>query len=240
MTSLLLAAVLAAGIRPPTQMIGGGAVISPDAKLVFAPAKAGGIEALDVATGKILWTSKDAKQLAGASDKAVFGWLAGEKKPNTFRAVVIDAGSGKTLAKSDAIAMPDWATTEKVGGRSFRVGARADGEKMTLVWQANAFYYGGAAPTEEILEAAKKEAAGVVSIDPASGKIAALDRKPKADEFGGFTNKAGEYEFRVTEMIPGFRPGAAMVTKVTLAVLKGKTEVWSRELAGNPWSPPPP
>jgi hypothetical protein len=30
------------------------------------------------------------------------------------------------------------------------------------------------------------------------------------------------------------------VTTVTLTVLKGKIELWSRELAGNPWSPPPP
>jgi hypothetical protein len=239
MTLLLLSAVLAAEPSVAAQ-IGGGAVVSPDAKLVFAPAKGGGIEALDVATGKPLWTSKDAKQIAGASDKMVFAWVADEKKPNTFRAVVIDAGTGKTLAKSDAVAMPDWATTEKVGGRSFRVGARADGEKVTLVWQANAFYYGGAAPTEEILEAAKKEAAGVVSVDPATGKTAGLDRKPKPEEFGGFTNKAGEYEFRVEEMIPGFKPGAAMVTTVKLTVLKGKTAVWTRELAGNPWSPPPP
>ena len=31
-----------------------------------------------------------------------------------------------------------------------------------------------------------------------------------------------------------------MTTTVTLSVLKGKTELWKRELAGNPWSPPPP
>jgi hypothetical protein len=238
MTLFLLAAVLAAE-PAAAPLIGGGAVVSPDAKLVFAPAKGGGIEALDAATGKPLWTNKDAKQIAGASGKVVVAWVAEEKKPNAFRAVLIDAAEGKTLAKSDPIAMPDWATTAKVGGRSFRTGAVAEGDKVTVVWQANAFYFGGAAPTEEILEAAKKEAAGVVSIDPA-GKVAKLDRKPKPEEFGTFANKAGEFEFRVTEMVPGFKPGAPMVTKVMLTALKGKTEVWSRELAGNPWSPPPP
>jgi hypothetical protein len=241
MTLFLLAAVLAAE-PPASPFIGGGAVVSPDAKVVFAPAKVGGVEALDVATGKIVWGNKDAKQIAGASGKVVVAWVAEEKKPNAFRAVLIDATEGKTLAKSDPIALPDWATTEKVGGRSFRIAARAegDGDKVTVAWQANAFYFGGAAPTEEILAAARKEAVGVVSIDPASGKIAKLDRKPKAEEFGAFTNKAGDYEFRVTEMIPGFKPGAPMVTQVKLAVLKGKTELWTRELAGNPWSPPPP
>jgi hypothetical protein len=240
MTLLLLTAMLAAEPAATATLIGGGAIVSPDAKSVFAPAQGGGVEAIDLAKGTVSWTSKDASQLAGASDTMVFAWASDAKKPHTFRAVVIDSATGKTLAKSDPIAMPDWATTEKVGGRSFRVGARADGNKVVLVWQANAFYYGGAAPTEEILEAAKKEAAGVVSIDAATGKIANLGRKPKDEEFGAFKNKVGDYEFGITEMIPGFKPGAPMVTKVTLSVVKGKAAVWRRELAGNPWSPPPP
>ena len=50
----------------------------------------------------------------------------------------------------------------------------------------------------------------------------------------------GGFEFRVTEEIPGIKPGVPMVTKVTLALIKGDRELWARELAGNPWSPPPP
>ena len=57
---------------------------------------------------------------------------------------------------------------------------------------------------------------------------------------GGIDPKVGEYEFQTTEMTPRLKPGVPMVTTVTLKVLKGKTELWKRELAGNPWSPPPP
>jgi len=114
-----------------------------------------------------------------------------------------------------------------------------------VTWQAGAFYYGGAAPTDEILAAAKKDAGAVVQVKFDTGKVATTKAKPKDAHFesgpaGGFGNKVGDYEFRVEEQIPGFKPGAAMVTKVTFTVLKGKKELWSRELTGNPWSPPPP
>ena len=96
--------------------------------------------------------------------------------------------------------------------------------KVTVVWQANTFYYGGAAPTEEIVE----------------GKPTVEDRKPKAEEYGASAAKVGEIEFKLEEQLPGFKPGAAMVTKVTLSASKGGKSLWKRELAGNPWSPPPP
>ena len=240
MTLLLLTAMLAAEPAASATLVGHDVVVSPNAKIVYARAKAGGVEAIDAATGKELWTNKDAQHIAGASDKMAIGWTTDAKKPREFRVLLIDTATGKTVAKSDAIELPDWATTAKVYGRSFRIGAQPDGDKVLLVWQANAFYAGGAAPPPEVEAAARKEATGVVTIDPASGKLAKLDRKPKNEEFGKFSNKAGDYEFRVSEMLPGFRPGAAGMTKVTLTVLKGKTELWTRELAGNPWSPPPP
>ncbi len=239
---LLLAAVLAAPDDPKpaaVTMIGGGALVSPDAKLVFFPAKDGGIEAVDIANNKTLWTNKDANKLAGGSDKFVFAWTA-ETKPLGLRLVTIDAANGKTVFKSDTIPLPDWASTSNGLGRTFRTAARADGDGVLVVWQANAFYAGGARPTPEIEKAARKEATGVVSIDPKTGKVAALDRKPKAEELGKMSGNAGDYEFRVTETLPGKLMGFPNTTTVTMTVLKGKDELWKRELAGNPWFPPPP
>jgi hypothetical protein len=240
MPLLLLAALAAA---PPDSKLAvsfGVGYVVPDAKQVFVPAKGGGVEALDLDTGKALWVNKDANHVAGASDKLVLAWVAEPKKANSFRVVVIDAATGKTVTKSEPVEMPEWATTAKVGGRSFRTGAWTDGDKVAVAWQANAFYFGGARPTPEIEATARKEAAGVVAIDPKTGKVTAENRKPRDSDFGTFGNKVGGFEFRVTEEIPGFKPGAAMVTKVTLGLYKGEREIWTRELAGNPWSPPPP
>lgn len=246
LAALLVAAPLHAADAPaPGVPVAGIGVVSGDQKTVFLPAKDGGIEAIDLATGKILWTNKDASKLAGASDKLVLAWTGNEKKANEFRVVTLDAETGKTVGKSDPIAMPDWAVTGKTHGRTFRTAAKADGESVTVVWQAGAFYAGGAAPTPEILAAAKKDASGIAKFDLKTGKVTPANGKPKDDDFkagpaGGFTNKIGGYEFRSVEEFPGFKPGAPMVTKVTFTVLKDNKEVWKRELAGNPWSPPPP
>lgn len=242
---VLAAAPLDAADAPaPGIPIVGVGLVSADHKTVFLPSK-DGIEAVDVASGRALWTNNAAPRLAGVSNKRVLAWLGDEKKANVFRVVVLDAETGKTLLKSDPIEMPDWANTTKIGGRSFMTAATADGDAVTVVWKAGAFYFGGAAPTEEILAAAKKDASAVVSVDLKSGKVAGVKRKPVDDDFklspaGAFNNKLGDYEFRVEEQIPGFKPGAPMVTKVTFTTLKGGKAVWVRELVGNPWSPPPP
>ena len=241
MSLLILLAALAADPVPASGMwIGADTLAAPDGKAIFGRGKEGGIEAIDAATGKPLWSNKDADRLAGASGDSVFAWSADAKKPNRFRIVAIDAATGKTGFKSDDIAMPDWASTGKSGGHSFRVGARSDAKNVVVVWQANTFYYGGAAPTPEIVEAARKEAVGVVSIDPKTGKATVEDRKPRDADYGTFAAKVGAMEFKLEEQLPGFKPGAAMVTKVTLSASKGDKPLWKRELAGNPWSPPPP
>jgi hypothetical protein len=242
MTLLLLAALVAPPAEPKPPLITlvmGGGVATPNEKFVAVPGKEG-VELLDIATGKPAWVNKEVSKVAGASDKVVLAWSADEKKPFAFRVFVLDAETGKTLTKSDPIEMPDWAVTGHTHGRSFRTGARVEQGAVLVVWQANAFYAGGAAPSPEILKAARKEAVGVASIDMKTGKISALERKPKPEEFGTNTNKVGDYDVSVTEMLQGKPMGFAGMTTVKMTVLKDKKTLWTRELAGNPFSPPPP
>jgi len=240
MSLMLLAAMLVAEPGPPPgTWIGSDTILSPDGKLIFARGK-DGVEAIDVATGKLVWVTRGAKQLAGVSGNMVFGWATDAKKPNAFRVVALGSTTGKELFNSDPITLPDWASTAKRYGSTFRTSARSDGKQVVVVWQANTFYAGGAAPPPEVEKAARREALGSVVIDAATGKTTVEDRKPKESEFGTFNNKVGTLEFQIEEQIPAFKPGAPMVTVVKLTALKDGKAVWSRELAGNPWSPPRP
>lgn len=241
MSLLLLVAALAAEPVPASgTWLGADTLAAPDGKVVFARAKGGGVEAIEVATEKVLWVNKDAGRPAGVSGDSVFTWVADEKKSHVFRIASIEAATGKTAFRSEAITMPEWASAGKAGGRSFRTAARSDGRKVIVVWQANAFYYGGAAPTPEVLKAARKDATEVASVDPKTGKVTVEGRKPGAEEFGAFGSKVGGVEFKLEEQTPGFKPGAASVTKVTLTATRDGKALWKRELAGNPWSPLPP
>ena len=82
-----------------------------------------------------------------------------------------------------------------------------------------------------------------MKVDLKTGKLTVEDRKPKDDDFklspsGSVNNKLGEYEFQKHEQLPGVK--SPRMLKVIFAVLKGGKRLWSREIAGNPWSPPPP
>ena len=131
--AIIAAPVYAADAPAPGIPVVGVGVVSADQKTVFLPGKVG-IEAVDLASGRLLWTSKAAKKLAGVSDNRVLAWLGEAKKPNTFRVVVLNAKTGENIR----------ATTAKVGGRTFRTAATAEGDSVKVVWQAHAFYYGGA------------------------------------------------------------------------------------------------
>lgn len=241
MSRVLALAALLAGAAPALA-VGPGAAISADLKLIFVPAK-GGIEAINLETGKTLWSNTGAANIAGVSSGAVFAWGAG-KKANEFVVFAFDGATGKPLGKSDPIEMPDWATTERVHGRTFALAVRGDGEAAHVAWKAGAFYAGGAAPTREILAAAKKDAGGVVAVLFAKGKVTVAKDKSADDVFKAAAPKPTDpkvgYAFRINEEVPGFKPGAPMLTKVTLTVTKDGKDLWSRELPGNPWSPPPP
>jgi hypothetical protein len=238
MTRILAAVALFVAVAP---LRAADFAVSPDNKMVFVSAKGGGIEAIDLAFGKIIWSNKTANKVAAASNKMAFGWMADEKKPNVFRVLALDAMIGRELGKSDPIEMPDWATTAKTHGRTFWVGARDDGDLAIVAWEAGAFYAGGAAPTPEILAAAKKDAAAVVWVKFDTGKVTPLKDKKKEDYFKApKPGDNGGYELSVDEQLPDPKPGAEKVTKVTLTVKKDGRQLWSRELAGNPWNPPPP
>lgn len=222
--------------------VAGVCVVSAEAQLVFVPAKGGGIEALDLATGKPVWKNADASRLAGANAKRVFGWVSGKKR-NEFSVVAIDAASGKTLGTAGPVVLPDWAVTEKTHGRAFAASVRADGEGAVAAWTAGASYAGGARPTPEIEAAARKNDSGLAKLDFATGKATPANGKAKPDDmkYGpaafAATSLPG-YTFGIEEQLSGFTPGTLSTVKLTVS--KGEKKLWTRELAGNPFHPPPP
>ena len=238
MTRVLAIAALIVAAAP---LLAADYAVTPDHKLVLVPAKGGGIEALSLATGKAMWTNKAAGEVAGTSNKLVFTWATEEKKPNAFRVLTFDTTTGREVGKSDPIEMPDWARTLKAPGYKFSVQARDDGDLAVVAWDAGTFYAGGAAPTPEILAAAKKGAAAVVWVKLDSGKVTQLKDKKKEDFFkpAAKPGEYGDFTLTVDEKPPGPK-ATEMVTKVTLTVKKGGAVYWTRVLSGKPWSPPIP
>ncbi len=226
--------------------VAGVGIVSPDAKLVFVPAKGGGIEALDVATGKPVWKSTDAPKLAGADANRVYGWVPNAKKANEFTVVAIDAATGKTLGKAGPILLPEWVVTEKAYGRTFLTAVRADGDGAIVAWTASAFYAGGARPTPQMEAAARKEDGRLVKLDFATGKVTPMKEKLQLADLkyapaGSTSLSVAGLTLEAKEDPNDFGPPReGRHTIVTLSAQRNNRLVWSREIAGNPHLPPLP
>jgi outer membrane protein assembly factor BamB len=180
-----LAAAFARSAPAPADAAGSVAipygVATPDGKTGFLVGPNGGVEAVNLEDGKTLWTAKGAVRPLAATDKRLFAQGAvKDNKANGLTVLIYDVTQdGKRVLESEAVTFPDWVVVGGGPGRTWSADARLDKGNLLLKWQANSFYYGGAAPPPEIEKAARKSASGVAQVNLESGKVEALD----ADKF---------------------------------------------------------
>jgi hypothetical protein len=239
---------LAAPAPPRTapQVLPGGGVADPAGKVGYVPSTEGGIEALDLATGKVLWSIAGVPQPLLATAERLYAQEPIKGKANQVRLAVFDTQNGKRLSESQPISFPDWVVVGVTYGRSFASTARLRGDELLLVWQARAWYAGGAAPRPEIEKAARKSAGGVARIDIESGKVEMLEGDrvppglPKEVPAGPGSVKLGDRVYRIVDQ-PAGKPGRPFERKRTLeaADADGKT-VWQHEIKAPVFLPPLP
>jgi hypothetical protein len=232
--SCLLATISARAAEVETgKPVAGGGLLSPDEKVAYLPNPAGGIDAVEVTSGKELWTIKDAAKLLATTADRVFVQAPAKGK----NGVVVKAfdTTGKLVKESDPIAFPGWVVTSPTYGRTFKSAARVEKGAVDYVWQANAFYAGGAPPPPEILKAANKSAAGSVRVDLETGKVELLkdtDLKP-AFPADVLKSSANGVEFSIED-----KPGKNPFQKLRLLKAAGKDVSWQRQILA-PVSLPP-
>ena len=135
----------AAAIPAPPLALPGGSVADPDGKVGFVPNTAGGIDALDLASGKLLWDTKEAPRPLLATADRLFAQAPIGGKANQVRFVVLDTTrKGKRLVESQPLSFPGWVSVSVAHGRSFGSTGRLDGDALLLIWQARSWYAGGA------------------------------------------------------------------------------------------------
>jgi hypothetical protein len=141
----------------------------------FASA-AGGIEALDLASGKVLWQTMEAQRpLLIDGDHLVA--QAGVKR-NRLRILCLDLKrDGECDLESDPVVFPAWVVTGDAPGRLFSAKWRLERHRLILDWEASAWYVGAAKPTPEQVEAARKHADGQVFVDLRTGQTDAQPAK---------------------------------------------------------------
>lgn len=135
----------------------------------------GTIDAVDLSSGRTLWTSDDAALPIGVAGNLLVAQYEQKPEPTEqFRVVFLDAAGGGKVSEA-TIELPDGvrALVSDELGKSFRATAEGEGGHVLVSWFYRALNVRGDAPGEE--EDEEKDAAhshaGSARIQPQTGKV---------------------------------------------------------------------
>jgi hypothetical protein len=137
-----------------------------------------GIEALDLASGKVLWQTHEAQRPLLLDGDHLLA-QAGTKR-NRLRILRLDVTrNGECDFESDALVLPAWVVTGEAHGHAFAAQWRLEKHHLVLDWEASAWYTGKTRPTPEEALAARKYSRGSARIDLRTGQIEILPAQAK-------------------------------------------------------------
>lgn len=147
-----------------------GGLADPAGRVGYLSNAHGGIDAVDLRTGDLLWDTHEAQRpvlLAGSRLIAQAG-----TKRNRLRVFAFDLlQKGECVLESDPVVLPAWVVTADGPGRSFEARWRLEKNILVLAWEASAWYSGPTHPTPQQEAAARRHAAGVAHIDLDTGQV---------------------------------------------------------------------
>ncbi len=144
-------------------------IAAPDGHIGYFAAADDGIEAIDLATGKVLWRTHEAQRPLLVDGEYLLA-QAGVKR-NRLRILRLKRANGGCDLESDSIVFPAWVVTGEAHGRSFSAHWRLGKHQLILEWEADAWHVGKPRPTPQEEEAARKHASGVFAVDLRTGQI---------------------------------------------------------------------
>ncbi len=148
-------------------------IADPAGRIGFFASAADGIEALDLASGKVLWQTHEAQRPLLVDGDHLLA-QAGTKR-NRLRILRFDVKhNGECDFESDPLVFPTWVVTGEAHGRSFTAHWHKDKHHLVLDWEARAWYTGKTHPTPEQEQTARKHARGSARIDLRTGQVEVL------------------------------------------------------------------
>lgn len=201
-------------------------VADPQGRAGYVANTAGGIDALDLQAGTLLWSSDARARPLLAFDGRLAALAAEKGTRNAFRVVVLDTHVGRASFTADPFELPEWVKAG-AGGESLRIRAELHGETLRLTWSAQARYQGGANPPPHVLRQAERDAAGAVRIDLRTGRVESAEMDDQAGTAGDDSPPAA---------VAGLEPGAQEIHIVGSSVFyvaetAGTESLKARDLA---------
>jgi hypothetical protein len=150
-------------------------VAEPGGRTGYVTNASAGIDAIDLPTGELLWSTEVATRPLLVFDDRLAAQRSVKEKPHVLEIVVLDVTQqGKLVLTSDPMVFPDWLSITPGTEESFAYKVFYYHPYLTLEWHAHARYKGGAAPPPHILEQATKDAAGTARMNLETGQVEML------------------------------------------------------------------
>ena len=164
----------------------------------------GGVEAIDLSSGKPRWDAPQLLRPLIASDKELAGLSTFAPATSTSRVLFLDGKNGKQRVASQPLVFPEWVTIDGLSTVAW-----LDGDQLLLRWEAHRKKPGGPLPSETALRNSLHDASGGFRVTWSTGAVTvddALAAPPAAKEIE-LEVKAGRLWLRGVDV--GAAPEAA-------------------------------
>ena len=102
-----------------------GGLADPSGRNGYISNAQGGIDAIDLKTGEVLWSTSEAERPLFLQGQRLIA-QAGTRR-NRIRILVFDVQQGEGVLESDPVVLPIWVVTGEAVGRSFAARWRVEG-----------------------------------------------------------------------------------------------------------------
>lgn len=235
-------------------------VASPDGATGFIELRDGGVRALDLATGRDLWSvSVPARPRLVVRDRLVAEDRLGSRG-NALQLVTLDLDrQGVVDKRLDPIRLADWISVADPE-QAFDYDLWAEGDDLLVGWRAESHYAGGAPPPAHVRAQASHQARGrsrvnlrTGSVDPETAGRAADARDPGDDTPAP---RAADLPAEVARLVPAGAHSPGVVggrlfylveparrsdggPRLVSVDLETGKQIWERTLPARPAAGPP-
>jgi hypothetical protein len=162
-----------AAVQGSTSAVIPSGILDPAGQTAFVANDRGGVDSLDVETGRLLWRSREAQRPLVVLGDRLYAHAFADSHESYLVALNLLNG-GECILESEAIVFPDWVRAHDAHDRSFAAQWLLTGDHLVLSWRARAWYGGPEKLAPKCLEAFAREAAGRVRIHRSSGHVEVL------------------------------------------------------------------
>jgi hypothetical protein len=171
-----------------------GGIANAAGRTAYLANATGGIDAVDLTTGGLLWQTYEAQRpLLLSGDRLVA--QAGVKR-NRLRILVFDVRQpDRCVLESDPVVFPPWVVTGEAPRRSFALRARVEQNQVVLSWEAKGWLR-EARTAQDQGRPPDQQAAGVARIDLDTGRVTQGPAEAAAPAAEGFPDELDKLSVR--------------------------------------------